>query len=55
MCVEGTRAEPLYCKYVTGTAAGTRKGASQGEMDVRVVVDAKPHCDLYYMFNLHFT
>lgn len=26
MCVEGTRAEPLYCKYVTGTVAGSRRG-----------------------------
>lgn len=30
MRVEGTPLEPLYCKYVTGTVAGARKGGHPG-------------------------
>lgn len=56
MCVEGTRAKPLYCKYVAGTVADTIMvwwNGSQEEAAVRVVVNT--HADCFGKFKLHFT
>lgn len=53
MRVEGTRVEPLYCKYVTGTVAGVRKRGSQGDAGVGAVVDAQARCDLCLTCIIH--
>lgn len=38
MCVEGTRADSLYCKYVTGTVAGTRRGVPRRRLVLEMLL-----------------
>lgn len=38
MCVEGTRVEPLFCKYVTGTVAGVRGGVPRRRLVLELLL-----------------